>query len=235
MTELDAGKTEDQIMKTVAFVPIKFNSTRLKDKNILPFGRKGFEKPLLTYIFDILLNTKEIDEIYCFCSDEKVRKYLPEGVKFLQRDKYLDGHDITSNELLYNFAHNVMADCYILTHATNPLIYSETIDRVAAAVKSGEYDSAMTVRKIQDLLWINGKPNFDPANAPLTQNITPIFQETYGAICLKRELIINDHRRAGYNPAFIEVSELECVDINTFEDYQFANLLFKVLTNGGNS
>ena len=190
-------------MRAVAFVPIKLNSTRLKDKNILPFGRRGHEKPLLTFIFDILKQTHELDELYCYCSDEMIRQYLPEGVTFLKRPRFLDGHDITSNQLLFHFADSIIADCYLLTHATNPLIRPETIDRAVSAVKSGEYDSAMTVRKIQDLLWIDGKPNFDPANAPLTQNIAPVYQETYGALCLRRELIVNEHRRAGHKPAFI--------------------------------
>lgn len=219
-------------MRAAAFVPIKFNSTRLKNKNILPFGREGKEKPLLTFIFDILNKTEEVDEIYCYCSDETVRQYLPENVIFLKRPKFLDGHDITSNELLYHFAGSVMADCYLLTHATNPMISPATIDRTVRAVKSGEYDSAMTVKKIQDLLWINEQPNFDPADAPLTQDIAPVYQETYGALCLRRELIVNEHRRAGYKPAFIEVPDIECVDINTQEDYDFARMLYRTLGGG---
>lgn len=216
-------------MKTVAFVPIKFNSTRLLNKNILPFGLEGKKKPLMTYIFGILLKAEDIDEIYCYCSDESVKQYLPENVIYLKRDSYLDGHNVTSNELLYYFALDVMADYYVLTHATNPLIKPGTISKVVQAVKYGPYDSAMTVRKIQDLMWINGKPNFDPSNAPLTQNIAPVYQETYGALCLERDVIINGKRRAGDRPAFIEVNEFEAVDINTQEDFDFASALFSYL------
>lgn len=219
-------------MKTVAFVPIKMNSQRLKDKNILPFGLEGKKKPLLTYIFDILLNTQLIDEVYCYCSDESIAHYLPNGVSFFKRDAYLDGHKVSSNELLYYFANDVWANNYVLTHATNPLIKSETIDRVVNAVMGEKHDSAMTVKKIQDLMWINGKPNFDPSNAPLTQDITPIFQETYGAICLERDLIVGEKRRAGYNPAFIEVSEFEAVDINTKEDFLFAEAIYQYIHRG---
>lgn len=218
-------------MRVVAFVPIKLNSTRLKDKNILPFGTACEKKPLLTYIFDILLECKEIDSIYCYCSNERVKQFLPSGITFLQRDEYLDGHKVTSNELLYYFANDVNADAYVLTHATNPLIKAKTIDNIVSEVKYYQHDSAMTVKRIQDLMWINGKPNFDPSNAPLTQNITPIFQETYGAICLERKLIIEEKRRAGYNPAFVEVSEFEAVDINTIEDFEFASALYAYIHN----
>lgn len=216
-------------MKTVAFVPIKLNSIRLKNKNILPFGIPGHEKPLLQYIFEILLKVKNIDEIYCYSSNEQVKKYLPVGIKFLMRDKYLDGDKVTSNELLYYFANDVHADNYVLTHSTNPLIKPETIEKIINSVVNGNHDSAMTVQRIQDLMWINGKPNFDPANAPPTQDISPVFKETYGAICLKRDIIINYKRRAGFSPAFIEVSEFEAADINTPEDFSFAQALYQYL------
>lgn len=216
-------------MSTVAFVPIKFNSTRLKNKNILDFGIEGNKKPLLSYIFEILLNVRNLDKIYCYCSSKSVCDYLPYGVEYLERDTYLDGHDITSNELLYSFANEVIADNYLLTHATNPLIKSETIENVINSVVVNGYDSAMTVQRIQDLMWIDGKPNFDPSNAPLTQDIKPIYKETYGAICLKRNLIIKEKRRAGYHPAFIEVSEFEAIDINTQEDFEFASAIYEYI------
>ena len=31
-----------------------------------------------------------IDEVYVYCSNPAVKPYLPEGVKFLQRDERLD-------------------------------------------------------------------------------------------------------------------------------------------------
>ena len=73
--------------KVVAFVPIKLNSQRLANKNILPLG----DQSLCWYVFNNLLRIDKIDEVYVFCSDEKVMNYLPKGVKFLKRDSYLDG------------------------------------------------------------------------------------------------------------------------------------------------
>lgn len=212
-------------MRTVAFVPIKYRSTRLKDKNFLPFGNDNNKKPLLTFVFDTLLAANEIDDIYCYCSNPDVKKYLPDGITFMRRDAYLDGDKVSSNDLLYYFSRDVNADKYVLTHATNPLISSETIDKVVKAVDGINHDSAMTVEKIQDLIWIDGKPNFNPTDAPLTQDIKPIYRETYGAICLERR-IIQEHRRVGYKPAFIEVSRIESIDINTEEDFHFAEVVY---------
>lgn len=46
---------------------------------------------------------------------------------------------------------------------------------------------------------------------------------------MRKNLIINEKRRAGYNPAFIEISEFEAVDINTEEDLDYARAMFNYI------
>ena len=65
--------------KTIAFIPLKLNNERLPGKNTKPF--KG-GKPLLTYILSTLTKVNGIDEAYVYCSNEGVKKYLPDGIKF---------------------------------------------------------------------------------------------------------------------------------------------------------
>ncbi len=55
-------------MKTVALIPIKLNLQRLPHKNILPIAGH----PLCWHIVNTLLQVKDIDEVYIFCSDEAV-------------------------------------------------------------------------------------------------------------------------------------------------------------------
>ena len=74
-------------MKVVALVPIKLNSQRLPHKNILPI----LGKPMCYHMVDSLVQTKNIDEVYVYCSDPKVTEYIPEGATFLQRDKVGSG------------------------------------------------------------------------------------------------------------------------------------------------
>lgn len=73
--------------KVVAFVPMKLNNERLPGKNTKAF--KG-GKPLLTYILNTLTKVEGIDETYVYCSNEEVKKYLPNGIKFLKRSESLD-------------------------------------------------------------------------------------------------------------------------------------------------
>ena len=68
-------------MKTVAFVPIRLNSQRVAGKNLRMLGGS----PLMCHILRTLMQVPEIDEVYVFCSDERVRDLLPDGVRFLRR------------------------------------------------------------------------------------------------------------------------------------------------------
>jgi len=72
--------------RVVAFVPIKMNSQRLPYKNILPIAGR----PMCRYIFDSLLEVNEIDTCYVYCSDAVIQDYIPEGIRFLKRDRSLD-------------------------------------------------------------------------------------------------------------------------------------------------
>ena len=211
-------------MKTVAFVPIKLNNERLPGKNIKPFTN---EKPLVHYIFQTLMSVKEIDEIYVYCSSEESVKYVPSGVIFLKRDPYLDLSTTSFNEVLTTFAEKVDADVYILTHATAPFISAESFKKGIQAVKSGNYDSALSVEKMQEFMWKDNKPfNYAPEKIPRTQDLEPFFIETCGMYIYTKAVISEKHRRIGDNPYLVEVDKVESTDINNPEDFLLADAIF---------
>lgn len=216
-------------MKTVAFVPIKLNSERLPQKNIKPFTNG---KPLIYYILNTLLKVKNLDEAYVYCSDEKICEYLPEGIKFLKRDSYLDLSTTSFNEVLTTFADIVDADTYVLTHATAPFMSAESIEKGISMVNSGEYDSALAVQKLQEFLWKDMKPfNYDVKHIPRTQDLEPIYTETCGLYVYNKDVIKTHKRRIGDKPYLIEISKLEAVDINNPDDFVFADAVFQTVIN----
>jgi len=214
-------------VKSVAFVPIKLNNERFPNKNITPFDSG---KPLISYILDTLLKVKNVDEIYVYCSSEEIIPYLPEGVKFLKREKYLDLSTTSFNEVLVTFAEKVHADVYALTHATAPFIESKSIELGVEKVLSGDYDSALAVTKLQEFVWKDGRPfNYDVEHIPRTQDLEPLYTETCGLFVYTRDLILNKKRRIGDTPYLVEVSKIEACDINTKDDFVIANAIFKAL------
>lgn len=219
-------------MKVVAFVPIKMNSERLANKNILPF--EGGE-PLIKYILNTLLEVSNVDEIYVYCSDESIQNYMPPGIKFLKRSEYLDQSSTPFNEVLASFANDVQADYYVLTHSTAPFIKASSIINGITMVKSKEYDSAIGVTRLYEFLWKDGSPlNYTLSNIPRTQDLPPIYAETCGLYIYSRELILEQNRRVGNHPFFVELSKLESVDINDKEDFLIAESVFqKIIKTGG--
>ena len=211
-------------MKTVAVVPIKLNNERLPNKNIKPFDN-GL--PLCHYIFETLKKVNGIDKIYVYCSNPKIKNFIPEGIEYLKRSENLDQNTTKINEVLAAFAKDIPADIYVMTHATAPFIKTSSIELGLDAVKNKAFDSAFAVKKIQTFLWKNGKTfNYDLNNIPRTQDLAPIFEETSGFYIYKQELITKQNCRIGKNPFMVEVNAIESCDIDTQEDFDIANALF---------
>ena len=206
-------------MKTVAFVPIKMNSQRLPHKNILPLG----EHALCWYIFDTLLNVKEIDEVYVYCSDDSIVDYIPNGVIYKKRSEYLDGNLVKGYDIYKSFINEVGADVYILAHATSPFIKSETIGTALSNVLCNGNDSAFSAQRIQTFSWFKGKPlNYEFEDIPRTQDIEPVLVETSAFYIFKKEIFTIYKRRIGFNPYIQEVDDVEAIDIDEKKDYDLA-------------
>lgn len=212
-------------MKVVAFVPIKMNNERLPGKNIKPFS-DGMT--ILEMILQKIKSVKNVAEIYVFCSDESIKKYIPSGVKLLIREKYLDTAEATSQDIIKSFMSKVDADIYLLAHATSPFIKSSNIEKCINKVINEEYDSAFTAHMLQKLLWdSNNKPiNFDAANIPRTQDLSPIYEEVSAAYVFKKETFKKYNRRIGINPYICNVGVIESIDIDQYEDFLLANCIY---------
>ena len=206
-------------MKTVAFVPIKMNSQRLPHKNILPLGNHT----LCWYIFDVLLNVKEIDEVYVYCSDDRIVEYIPQNVIYKKRSEQLDGDLVKGYDIYKSFIDEVDADVYILAHATSPFIKSETIESALSNVLYNGNDSAFSAQRIQTFSWFKGKPlNYEFEDVPRTQDIEPVLVETSAFYIFKKEVFKEYKRRIGFTPYIQEVDDVEAIDIDEKKDYDLA-------------
>ncbi|MCI5598735.1 MAG: acylneuraminate cytidylyltransferase family protein [Ruminococcus sp.] len=212
-------------MKVVAFVPIKLNSQRLPHKNILPIAGH----PLCWHLCNTLLKVNNIDEVYVYCSDERVSDYIPEGVILKKRDKKLDGDLVKGFDIYKSFISEVDADVYVLAHTTSPFIRQESIDNALKHIVSGSNDSAFSAEKIQTFAWYKDKPiNYDLNDVPRTQDLEPIWVETSAFFMFKKEIFTDYNRRIGFNPYIQEVSGIEAIDIDEKKDYDLACQLAKI-------
>ena len=211
-------------MKVTAVVPMKLNNRRLPQKNTKCF-KNG--KPLCWYILSTLLKINEIEEVYVYCSNPDIKKYIPEDVNYLKRSEDLDQDSTKMNEVLQAFAREIPSDIYVMTHTTAPFIKSSSIKKGLEAVLSGDFDSSFAVKKLQDFLWKDGRPfNYELDNIPRTQDLPPLFEETSGFYIYKSNIITNLNRRIGPKPFLVEVSEIESIDIDEPEDFKIADAIY---------
>jgi len=210
--------------KIVAVMPIKLNNERLPGKNTKILG----DKPLLRYELDTLLKIKELESINVYCSDTSICKYLPAGINFIERPKFLDLPESNFTQIFECFMSEVDADIYVYAHATAPFVRLSTIKECIEAVLSEKYDSAFCATKIQDFLWKRGEPlNFNAADIPRSQDLEPIYRESSGVYVFKKEVFLKDKRRIGQIPFIKEVSFKEAVDINVSEDFDLAEWIIR--------
>jgi len=214
-------------MKIVAIIPIKLNNERLKNKNLKKFCNGV---PLCNYIFKTFLSIKEIDEVYVFCSNEKIKKYIPIGIKYLKRDIKFDTSSGKMNDILFDFAKKVPADIYIMSHCTSPFIKAISIQKgLNELIKhNSKYDSAFSGKILQDFIWKDNKPfNYKLNSIPRTQDLPQLIVETSGFYAYKRNVIINKHRRIGDHPYIVNVDNVEAIDIDEQEDFDLANKIIR--------
>jgi CMP-N-acetylneuraminic acid synthetase len=151
-------------------------------------------------------------------------------LRFLKRDKYLDGFQIKGLEIIEYFIRDVDADIYVLTHVTQPFTKKESISNALSKVVSGEYDSAFSAIVLQDYLWMDGKPlNYDVDNIVRTQDLKPIYMETGAFYIFTKEVFLNYHRRIGLRPYIHVIDKIEAIDIDTIEDYDLAQAVAKTI------
>ena len=207
-------------MKVVAFVPIRLNSKRVVGKNLKMLGGK----PLMQYILETLVKVNNIDEVYVYCSSEEVIPYLPQGVKFLKRSTALDGDETLGKEIYEAFVKDVDADVYMLAHTTSPFIKASTIENAIDKVVNGGHDSSFSAQKIQTFTWFNGKPlNYSLKDIPRTQTIEPVYVETSAFYIFRREIWTEMGQRIGNSPHMAIIDQIEGIDIDYPEDFEFAS------------
>lgn len=211
-------------MKTVAFVPIRLNSKRVVGKNLKMLG----DKPLMCYVLETLAKAKGVDEVYCYCSNENVIKYLPQGVKFLKRPEFLDRDETLGKEIYEEFTKTIDADVYILAHTTSPFMKKETFENALNKIINENYDSAFSAEKIQTFAWFNGKTlNYNLKEIPRTQTIEPVYIETSAFFMFKKDVWKKHKQRIGFKPYMALVDKIEGVDIDWPEDFELAEQLIK--------
>lgn len=214
-------------MKISAFIPIKLNNERFPNKNLKRFDDGT---PLIHLVQKTLLKVGLLDDIYIFCSDDSIQEYVLNGIKYLKRPKYLDESKTLANELVKEFVAAVPSDIYVMAHAPTPFVTVETYHKCIEKVKTGEYNSALAVKRLQKFMWFKGKPlNYDIRNIPRTQDMEPIFMEAISPYVFTNGVFEEFNGRVDEKPYMCECSDIEATDIDYPEEFIISNAIYMSL------
>lgn len=210
-----------------AIVPMKGHSQRVPRKNLRPLaGRPLFHWIVLALeaaacVARVVVET-DSDEI-----ERSARQAFP-GTTILRRPPSLLGDEVSMNALLDWHLTQLDGEHFVQTHATNPLITAQTIDRAAAAFCAAKgHDSLFTVNRLQTRLYdASGTPvNHDPAVLVQTQDLPPLYEENSCLYFFTRSSFEHARRRIGRTPMMFETPALESVDIDDEHHFVLAEHL----------
>lgn len=77
-------------------------------------------------------------------------------------------------------------------------------------------------------MWLDGKPvNYDPLNAPNSQDLPNVVALNFGVTVVSREDLIKNRNIIGKHPKFVQTSDIEAIDIDTPLDFYIAEQIYK--------
>lgn len=209
--------------KIVALVPMRHHSQRVLGKNY----RNMLGKPLFHYIIQTLLECTELSQVVVDTDSEPVMQGLGENfpsVLVLSRPEYLRSDIIPMNEILTYDTSQIEADFYLQTHATNPLLLSNTIQQAIRTFLANypSYDSLFSVTRVQTRLWdqLGRALNHNPAILLQTQDLPPVFEENSCMYIFSRETLMARRNRIGERSMMYEIDASEAMDID--DEFGFA-------------
>lgn len=213
-----------------AVIPVKGNSTRLPNKNILPFGNSN----LLQHKIEQLKQVKGLHEIIVSSdSDEMLAIGNKCGVKALKRPNQYADESVPFGMFLEYLCDVIEGDHILYACVTSPCVesylYEKAINLYFEKLKEG-YDSLITVVPYQTyLLDENGPLNFRMGlEHKNSEQLPMLYHFTNGIDLAPKEKVREWHYNYGPRYYQLVVNKREAVDIDDIYDYEIAKALYAI-------
>lgn len=228
-------------MSVVAIIPARGGSKRIPRKNLYNFNGK----PMIEWTINAALEAQIFDEVFVSTDDMEIAEFAQHfglEVPFL-RDAHFDDHSTVSEATIsalndlrkfsnkdFDYVVQLMPNCPLRGSREIKLAWSNFMknkcDFQISSFKFGWMNPwwAATVSK-------DGVPNqiFDGANLKRSQDLPDLYCPT-GAIWVANvNKLIDQGTFYGDGHKFFEINWKHAVDIDDFDDFEFADLIFKQL------
>lgn len=216
-----------------AFLPCRAGSQRVPRKNTKRFS--GIEGGLLTVKLNQLLKVPLINNIVLSTNDQEVVDIalaISERIIIYKRPEHLASSETSTDELI-NYVPKIIEEGHVLwTHVTSPFlddkIYQMAIRKYLEEINLGNYDSLMTVNKIQTFLWDKkGSMNYDRGKEkwPRTQTLPELYEVNSGIFINSVNNYLKFNDRIGEKPFLYQTEGFSSFDIDWPEDFKLGELI----------
>lgn len=215
--------------KIIAFVHAKGNSARVPSKNLRILG----DRPLFCHAITNARGSSLVDEVIIDSDSDEILKIGKEyGAIPLKRPKELASNLATGDDLAYWQALNAPCSKIVLqVIPTAPFLSSESIDKaIRILLDHPEIDSVAGVYGEALYTWSDGKPDYYKADGsiPNSFEMKKIIYETTGLYVNDTRAVLKNQKRLNAEKCMAcVVSRIEAVDINTMEDFEFAQIIWE--------
>ena len=212
-------------------MPMRHHSERVPGKNYRPFGDG---RPLFHHMIDVMAECPQIDKIVIDTDSPEIKEDCARrfpNVMLLDRPRHLLGGMTPMNDVLLHDIEEVGSEFYLQTHATNPLLTKEAMQKAIDTFfdQYPIYDSLFSVTRVQTRFWDNQARaiNHNPNILIRTQDLPPFYEENSCIYIFEGKMLKERHNRIGNRPYLFEISTLEAQDIDEEIDFRIADLIFK--------
>ncbi len=214
--------------KNIVIIPARANSKRLPNKNLKLLGNK----PLIAHSIEYAQNNG-ISDIVVSTDDERIKTIAQKyGVTIQNRPKHLTTDTSPTIDTLKYVIENLEENYenVILLQPTNPLRPKNLLTEALKLVTDSNFDSLMTVTRNHQKFGKINNNKFSPFNYKIgqrSQDLEPLYFEN-GLLYITKVNLIKQGKVLGENNYPMLVNHpFANVDIDTQEDFDYANYLLK--------
>lgn len=186
-------------------------------------------RPLFHRILQTLTDAAFVDRVILDSDSEEIlesaQAAFPE-IELIVRPEHLRGDDVPMNNLILNACETAGLDVVLQTHATSPLLTSESIDAAVQAFAADQSTTSLfSVTPMQTrLYWDDLSPiNHDPSELLPTQDLPVVYEENSNIYIVETDALRRcGHRVTDAPMTFVMDDPLESIDIDNEVDFELA-------------
>jgi pseudaminic acid cytidylyltransferase len=225
-------------VSAVAIITARGGSKRIPRKNVRPF----LGRPIIAYSIEAALGSGLFDEVMVSTDDEEIADIAREhgaSVPFIRSASTSDDFATTADvltEVLNAYAeagrHFDFACCI---YPTAPFVTAARLKEGLARLEDGA-DAVIPVTRFSFPIWRSfriedGRLAYNwPEHAPRrSQDLPPAYHDAGQYYFFRTASFLESGQLVGANTVGIEVDEMEVQDIDTEQDWQLAELKYRLL------